>query len=162
MYGVFLMFGFIKRNKYYFLIIFTVLITALFIRMNCRNTFVFYAYHSQTSIFPRITVYSIVYFIRIIISAVLLYITFKIKNRIKNYKEMIVWSAYFIVAVLIEYKLIFYLESIFTVIVLRSVTIIGLVKSLILFYKYKGSVLCILTFILIDIYLIICLFSMIV
>lgn len=154
------MFEIIKKYKAVSIFAVITLIVMLLIRINNSCTLYFYAYHSSTSFFPQRFIYFFLYFARIFIASLLLCEFCKLQCSGKNGKILCFWSVFILISVLVEYKLIFCLESILTVIIIGVASVVGLIKAF--FVACRFTKVSILLFIVIQIYMLICLVSVIV
>ncbi len=134
---------------------------AILLRMCLGNNLMFFVYHSQTSFFPPRAIYNLIYLLRIIVCSYILALIIEDLNF--NKKLSLKWM-YCLIALYIEYWLLFFKESVIITIFLISLSVILNLNNL----RYSrtlcnfGFNLLISLYSIIQIYLIVCLFSVII
>jgi len=109
----------VNKNIGSLLIIAISLLVALLLRLRFGSNLMFYIYHSELCFFPSRAMYAFMYITRIIICA---YLSVQfINNRVYGISAVNIISLF---ALYLEYWLIFFKESILTVIILLLFTLI--------------------------------------
>ncbi len=163
----------IKRNRlrtdeFKIIIIFPIaaLILALIMRLRLGSNVMFYAYHSHISCFPGREAYAFLYITRIILNSVMLGLIFACRDMMRKRAKVLIVTAFSFITILIEYKLLFFCESILTVVVMSVISIIMILRiirknskcSCVSFeWIALASVLC-----FVQVYMIICILSIII
>ena len=154
----------IRHNSYLIIIPIVSLLIALLLRLKLGSNLMFYVYHDHINFFPCRISYSLLYIIRILICS--FYMAITLIQKLRRDKRLIARSLLSLITIYLEYWLVFFKESIITVILFSVLILVVNFKyvKINLLSKNDSYILYILIslFCVIEFYMIICILSIII